>query len=548
MRTVTPTHSIYLLASPSKSSRKTQLKASAESRKHPSTKCPSPQSNFQKRRQKVKPDSPVGNSDACIFRPIPKPKRKCSPQLPRQVCLFTKPSTFAGKPLCLRAKTISRVVLARGLVAVAVNTKHLISIRQRIRSSRLTKRISTTISGMTANQTLVHGWKSTDCGRGTSDILWSCLSTILLCVWTVIHLPLPCCSVFEDGQPIQGEPSQSRRNWIIRNGILPAVLSVIAPEFLTFTAIKERINAWKHRKRMTEMKWTLTHTFFLQMGGFCLETPSGKRLQLDATELQSAIDAGKGIGNRSPDWLQKLKEVEDFQINDHATSSPLTKFIACSQALWLVTQVITRVCRHQAVTLLEVSTLAYAACALIAYVAWWKKPQNATLPIMIPCSDEDFPKRSIEDPLYYSDVDFYEYLWAGQHWGRHLSGGDDAELIDACLMSLCPAIFGAIHVASWNIRLVSNVEQWLWRASALYCCTAGLLIFLMGYIPYICVRLSWIGEATAEMVSSRTLLVIIWLYVLVRLFMIVEAFASLRELPPSAYESVHWSSFIPHTT
>lgn len=403
---------------------------------------------------------------------------------------------------------------------------------------------------MTANQTLVHGWKSTDCGRGTSDILWSCLSTILLCVWTVIHLPLPCCSRFEDGQPIPGEPSQSWRDWIIRNGIVPAVFSVIAPELLTFTAIRELINAWKDQKRITEMNWTLTHTFFLQMGGFCLETPSGKRLQFDAVELQSAIDAGKEIGHRSPDWLSKLEEVKESHINDHAMSNPLTKSIACSQALWLVAQIISRVCQHQAVTLLEVSTLAYAACALTAYVAWWKKPQNVILPILIPCSDEDFPEERLrtEDILYYSSVHFSQYFWAGQSWGNDIVGREVTILISWGLTSLCPAIFGAIHVASWNIRLLSNVEQWLWRASALYCCTAGLLFIPLGGIFLIWLRLSWSRQATVGTVTEWTAYVIILLYVLVRLFMIAEVFASLRALPPSAYESVHWSSFIPHTT
>lgn len=401
---------------------------------------------------------------------------------------------------------------------------------------------------MTANQTLVHGWKSTDCGRGTSDILWSCLSTILLCVWTVIHLPLPCCSVFQNGQPIRGEPSRSWRNWIIRNGFVPAVISVIAPEFLTFTAIRELIDAWRNKKRMTEMNWTLTHTFFLQMGGFCLETPSGKRLQFDGIELRSAIDAGKEIGNRSPDWLAKLKEVKVDHIDDHAKSNSLVKIVACIQALWLVLQVISRVCRHQAVTLLEVSTSAYVACALTAYVAWWKRPQNATLPIMIPCSDEDFPERRTKGLLYFRDVGFSEYFWAGQIWFLPLFTEDGRAFTFVCLIYLCPAIFGAIHVASWNIRLLSNVEQWLWRASALYCCTAGLLYLLLVCIPMICSQLFWIGKRTYDQIRLETAFVITSLYVLVRLFMIAEAFASLRALPPSAYESVHWSSFIPHTT
>jgi len=48
-----------------------------------------------------------------------------------------------------------------------------------------------TATAVPNNQTdgLTHGWVSNYCGRGTSDILWSCFFTMFLCVWTAIHLP-----------------------------------------------------------------------------------------------------------------------------------------------------------------------------------------------------------------------------------------------------------------------------------------------------------------------------------------------------------------------
>ena len=396
---------------------------------------------------------------------------------------------------------------------------------------------------MAANEDLVHGWVSTDCGRGTSDILWSCLATILLCVWTVIHLPLPCLSRFEEGEIVPGEPSRSWRNWVIRSGIVPAVISIIAPEFLTFTAIGDLFVAWRSHKYIYQMNWTLTHTFFLHMGGFCLETPSGLRQQLDYDDLNDTLKSTKR-GTHPPEWLSELKKVKEDHINDHAKSNPLTKIIACCQALWLVTQVISRICQHRAVTLLEVSTLAYAACALTAYAAWWKKPQNSTLPIIILCSDEVMPKRRSQDSLYYSKVSRIEYVWAGQHWGRFWDNG--SELISFGMLILCPAIFGAIHVASWNITLLSNVEQWLWRASALYCCTAGMILALGTWLGVMCEKWSWIRKTTITVIVSSAWPVICSLYIIVRLYMIVEVFLSLRTLPRSAYESVQWSSFVPH--
>ena len=391
---------------------------------------------------------------------------------------------------------------------------------------------------MAASDDLVHGWHSTDCGRGTSDILWSCLATILLCVWTVIHLPVPCCSRFEKGDLVPGEPSRSLRNWVIRSGIVPAVISVIAPEFLTFTAIMEYSKARRNKKEMDQIEWTLTHGFFLDMGGFCLETPSGLRMQLDETQLKSATTS-------HPEWLAKLEKVDEDHINDHSKSNPLTKLIACGQALWLVTQVISRISQHQAVTLLEVSTTAYAACALTAYVAWWKKPQSPTLPITIRCPDETFPQSEEENLMYYSENSMFEYTWAGRNWGRLLKGFEDLTYYFG-LLPLCPAIFGAIHVASWNIRLLSNVEQWLWRGSALYCCAAGVIQILSTTFLEACERLSLIRMTLSHRLWKWLNMSLIAIYVIARLFMIVEVFVSLRALPRSAYEEVQWSSFIPH--
>ena len=397
---------------------------------------------------------------------------------------------------------------------------------------------------MPANDDLVRGWVSTDCGRGTSDILWSCLTTIFLCVWTAIHLPVP---LYHGRRPL------SKRQKLVRSGIGPALISVIAPEFLAITAIYDLVISWvgeKEIKRLTQIDLTLTHQFFLDMGGVCLTSPSGRHLQIGREEVIRVVEASRNQGKQTmdpPDWVSELEKLTEDQIKNLAKSDTLSKLIACGQSLWLVTQVVSRVCQHRAITLLEISTCAYVSCALLSYAAWWKKPQGCTSPIMITCSDDAVSEIVNFSPLpnYYTTETWKEYVWAGRHWLSNTEFSSNGFQIlgnfEVGLAVLCPTLFGAIHVASWYIRLPSDAELWMWRGSSIYCLISGLpfamlLLFVpSGKLP------SWI---TSFLLLNYVLLPV--LYIIVRIYMIVELFLSLRALPPSAFESVQWSSFIPH--
>ena len=88
--------------------------------------------------------------------------------------------------------------------------------------------------------------------------------------------------------------------------------------------------------------------------------------------------------------------------------------------------------------------------------------------------------------------------------------------------------FGAIPTHS---------ELLIWRISCVAITVVPIYIFF--------------GYALATMMDSTSLDVILTLratilYILARAVTLVLAFKSLRELPPGAYETVHWTTLIPH--
>lgn len=383
-----------------------------------------------------------------------------------------------------------------------------------------------TSTDATQNQThdhLVHGWVSTNCGRGTFDILCSCLFTIFLCVWTTFHRPIP---------HYREEKNHSFRTTIVRSNIAPAIIGLIFPEFLIITAIKDFLTARKIKNKLRGMNYsniTLIHGFFFNMGGFCLRSSGPKYHQLRPLDIQH-LPGRVYLANS----IRDLSNISEDQIKDFATSNNITKFLACLQVVWQATHVVSRLIQHQALTLLEVSTTAYVPCALIAYAFWWKKPQTCALPIIIDCSDEAMHETS-PSPYEPWERTPFEFICNGQSWY-----GDD-EIGYRKFVSLFlfgPSVFGVVHIAFWDITLPTNIELWLWRASIISCLVIPILLTLVFYVGH--------DASKKRFLWGVCMHSLILAYILCRIYMLVENFVSLRALPSSAFDTVHWLSFVPH--
>ncbi len=428
---------------------------------------------------------------------------------------------------------------------------------------------------------LYHGWMPTPDTRGTSDLLWSCIFTIFLCVWTAIHPPVPIYRK-ERIKFLQNWRKWSRRK-IIESKVVPALISFIIPEVMIFIAIGDLWNARDIKEDLRVIsngQISIVHAFHLAMGGFCLRSPNGRLRQLndldfsfnfdDANnteeisvtsfteerfhDLENSNELGDLGESRASsdldasgkilieDWVDKLMIFNEDDIFAVSKADSLTKMITCFQALWFVTQVISRLVEDRAVTLLEVSTCAYVLSAFIAYLCWWKKPQNCSIPLMIDCSDEateKFSKSAYEE----FEGTWEEYLW-GASWAE--IGAKD-HIINTLFFAFfgLPVFFGAIHVAAWNNTLPTQVEVWLWRSSTLFCSVISLFSFAcLGFVSLL--DFYWERERRHRLIRYTLFITMLSLYVVVRIYMIFEIFFSMRALPCSAYDTVNWSAAVPH--
>lgn len=127
-----------------------------------------------------------------------------------------------------------------------------------------------------------------------------------------------------------------------------------------------------------------------------------------------------------------------------------------------------------------------------------------------------------------------------------------------CFSAIAGAVFGAIHCAAWNFDFPSHVEQRFWRVSSL--CVLGIcfLLLLCGLVY----SMSKPKRTTGERQSIFAYYFLprdrsgFWLstigaipaifYIVSRICLLVLSITTLRALPPSAFEIVQWSEFIPH--
>jgi hypothetical protein len=106
--------------------------------------------------------------------------------------------------------------------------------------------------------------------RGTLNLVWGCISIILLCTWSMLHLNIP--PQFHKG----AHGYFWVKSYVFLQKTMWMLFAVLAPEIFVGKALNELLSAVYNKKEMQNYAvqssdWTLTHSFFANMGGFVLQ-------------------------------------------------------------------------------------------------------------------------------------------------------------------------------------------------------------------------------------------------------------------------------------
>ena len=320
-----------------------------------------------------------------------------------------------------------------------------------------------------------------------------------------------------------------------------------------------------------ERQWSITHGFFIIMGGFHLFEHSSEETNYESMSHEGDTPIHPlTAGNLSREDTTFKIDFSSFtvpteaEIQDRGKSDWLAKSLVLLQTSWFVMQCIARAIEHLPVTHLEIVTLAYATMNFVIYIFWWNKPLNVNRPVRVfRVSGARETQPRVREPISEARKLTWEAIGKGlkmvlsliifgQKENVDLSREDRvprfwADSADRSYVGVADGIvlgvgvcFGAIHCIAWIFSFPTHTELLMWRISSV-AITALPIYILLGFLLAI-----WLDDTGFNVTDIILILPAGILYIMARAVTLVLAFMSLRDLPPGAYETVHWTTFIPH--
>lgn len=298
--------------------------------------------------------------------------------------------------------------------------------------------------------------------------------------------------------------------------------------------------------------------------------------------------------------ISRQIDVTEGELQDRSKGDILTKGFVLLQTSWFILQLAARAINKLPISELEIATLAFAVFNFVTYGLWWYKPQDVEFPLPVrktpsgpnrgsidktyviagtsgSIADETGMAHLIPHPIENQtpgellrsafrppEKSFY-YEIQGDGWWMALIklafaplfGGvaavgdkrvptfynamdiyDDVDMTVGHMSFGLAALFGAIHCIAWSFHFSSSTEQTLWHVASVVITVAPLLLIFLG----------WFGWSdTKEIPLIRPMMVVLTvLYTIARVILLVLPLMLLRSLASGIYDTVHWTTFIPH--
>ena len=259
-------------------------------------------------------------------------------------------------------------------------------------------------------------------------------------------------------------------------------------------------------------------------------------------------------------------EVTAEELGDRSKGDALVNAAAVFQVTWLAAQIVARAFQNLAITLLEVTVLAFAACAMITYIAFWNKPKDVEVPVYIDIPNvltrEQIIGLAARSPV--SSIIVHEF-WLHGVAIRAIADNifptslgiplrlpfvKDTIYVNPGLfgMAFGGSLFGAVHFSAWNFEFPTMVEKIMWRVSCIILVLMPpVSIFIYWMTLHIARRWGTTDNKVNKLFKPLEYMFVPF-YFFARVFLLIEVFRSLAYLPPSAFQEVEWPSAIPHVS
>ncbi|KIJ10404.1 hypothetical protein PAXINDRAFT_86139, partial [Paxillus involutus ATCC 200175] len=343
------------------------------------------------------------------------------------------------------------------------------------------------------------------------SILATCALTMLVCVWNATYPNIM--------------PAKRWYTVALYRGVL-GIMALLAPELTT-------VRAFLHPDEMrnaSDEQWTRTHGFFALMGGFVIQDGPQQKTLRPCNDLQYLRDE-----------IVVNPEIMKEEMSNKSKCDGLGNALLVVQLLWFILQVVARASNHLAITLLEINTLALAALSPPLFFFWWSKPMAAACPHIFYL--KDVPETSSTEILPHHQENAITVSPKRGWWDETIGGALDDDVDKDGLYSfgaffIVWVIFGGLHLIAWNFQFPTQAERIIWRVASLTLVTAPCIVFL-GLV---------LGKTVArdDDVPGVITTIMFIIGVVARFVLLVLMLASLRDLPSSTYQTVSWTSYVPH--